>query len=131
MGFMDWNDRFSIGVPAMDAQHQTLIAAMNDLHRRATEGAPAAEVLRRVDDLAAKTAKHFAEEEAYMASIGFDGLAQHQIIHRKLLERLGGHREAIAKTGQAGDDLFTFLRHWLSSHICGIDTRYAAVAAAR
>ena len=128
MAWMDWNARFVLGVRDMDAQHRVLIDAMNKVYDRNAAGAPAAEVLRLVDDLAARTSKHFADEEAYMASIGFDGLQQHQIIHRRLLERLVRHRAEIAASGHADDGLFNFLKHWLSSHICGIDTKYAAAS---
>jgi hemerythrin len=125
MTFMEWEDRFDLGVGAMDDQHRGLIAAMNELHDRATAGASPQEVLHLVDDLLERTVAHFAAEEAHMKSVGFEGLAIHRTIHHSLLERLGGHRQTLVDTGAVDDGFFRFLKYWLASHICGIDTKYA------
>ena len=63
-----------------------------------------------------------------MESIGFDGLRTHRVIHTNLLKRLDGHRAEVVARGTASDELFDFLRFWLASHICGIDTKYAEAA---
>lgn len=133
MGFMEWSDRFALGIDMVDGQHRGLIEAMNAVHDRVVAGAPKSEVLRLVDDLVARTEAHFRDEEDYMARVGFDGLATHRIIHRKLVDKLAVHRATIASTGRPDDGFFHFLKHWLSSHICGVDTVYAAagVASAR
>jgi hemerythrin-like metal-binding protein len=130
MGFMDWSDRFALGITMVDQQHRGLIDAMNAVHDRVVAGAPKSEVLRLVDELVRLTEKHFSDEEAHMARVGFSGLATHQIIHRKLIEKLGTHRATIASTGKPDDAFFHFLKHWLSSHICGVDTVYAALGEA-
>ena len=130
MTFMEWEDRYGLGVAAMDEQHRGLIAAMNELYDRAAAGAPSQEVLRLVDELVERTIRAFAAEEAHMASIGFEGLSIHRTIHESLLERLGGHRATLVDTGGVDDGFFRFLKYWLASHICGIDTKYADVAAA-
>jgi hemerythrin len=61
MTFMDWNDRFVLGVDAMDRQHRGLIASMNRLYDRNAAGAPAQELLTLIDNLAELTQLHFAE----------------------------------------------------------------------
>ena len=50
-------------------------------------------------------------------------------VHVNLINRLVNHRAEIKAAGAVGDDFFAFLKNWLVSHICGIDTKYAAVAA--
>ena len=127
MAFLEWEDRYGLGVATMDDQHRRLIDRMNELHDRVEAGADRVELLLLVDQLAARTAQHFADEEQYMTSIGFAGLAAHRTIHERLIGRLTEHREALANGAPLGPEFFSFLRVWLSSHICGVDTKYAAV----
>ena len=82
-----------------------------------------------VAELAQVCRRHFADEEAYMAQIGYPNLQTHQRLHAQLLERVGQHAEAIrAADGRPTDEFFDFLRFWLTSPIKGIDTKYAAHA---
>ncbi|MCB0990963.1 MAG: hemerythrin family protein [Acidimicrobiales bacterium] len=125
MTFMPWEDRYKLGVGPMDAQHRGLVDAMNKVHDSVSAGATGADLLRMVDSLAALTQRHFASEEAYMQSIQFADLEQHRTIHGLLMRQLTEHRERIAKTGKPDPKLFSFLKLWLQSHICGIDAKYA------
>jgi hemerythrin-like metal-binding protein len=73
--------------------------------------------------------RHFADEEAYMASIGYIGLRNHRFIHEELLGRYAGHAQEIRSAGGRPDQrFFHFLRHWLTAHIKGIDRKYAGAA---
>lgn len=130
MTFMDWNDRYELGVDAMDRQHRGLIDAMNRLYDRNSAGAPGDELLGLIDDLAELTQRHFAEEERHMESIDFVDLPKHKVVHQSLLRKLGEHRAAAVEAGRAPEAFFEFLRFWLSSHICGIDMKYAKATAA-
>ena len=124
--FVDWSPRYSIGVAPMDEAHKKLMALMNQLHeqRAASDGKP--ELRRTLKALADFTIRHFREEEAYMQSIEFPGLANHKLIHAKLLEQLNEHANAFETgDGSLPDQFFTFLKVWLTAHICGIDTKYA------
>lgn len=128
MTFMPWEDRYELGISAIDAQHRGLVDAMNKVHAAVSADcgeAAGRDLLRMVDDLAALTRRHFASEEAYMESIGFSGLDQHRTIHELLMRQLADHRNRVAETGSADPKLFSFLKLWLQSHICGIDAKYA------
>jgi hemerythrin len=129
MSFYDWTPQLDVHVTAMNDQHKHLIAIMNRLYDQVKAKALRASIGATLDELGRYTAKHFAEEEAYMASVKFPKLVGHQGLHRKLLERFGLHVAEFTKTGQLTDEFFNFLRHWLSAHIQGIDIQYAATAA--
>ncbi|MCB0996729.1 MAG: hemerythrin family protein [Acidimicrobiales bacterium] len=137
MAFLDWTTQYDLGVTSMDAQHKALVASMNALHARAEAGAPGDELLRLVDSLADLTQRHFAAEEEHMERIGFPGLTSHKGIHVTLLDKLATHRADVAAKGAPDEKFFAFRRFWLTSHITGIDTKYAehgakaTVAAAR
>jgi hemerythrin-like metal-binding protein len=125
--YFHWDPtKFNLDVPEMDQEHQILIQYMNRLHELYEQKAPAAEQGKALTVLAAYTVKHFADEEAYMARIGYPGLQVHQGTHKNLLYRVGTFAEAFKANGRLGDDLFVFLRMWLAAHICGTDMKYSA-----
>jgi hemerythrin-like metal-binding protein len=125
-GFFEWNAaKFGLGVHDMDDEHQQLIDLMNKLHALYAAHAPASEQGQALTALLNFTGKHFKDEEAYMEKIKFPGLRVHQGVHRQLLERMNGFAQNFKTQGKLGDDLFVFLRMWLSAHICGIDMKYS------
>jgi hemerythrin len=128
--YFEWDAaKFGLGVHAMDEEHQQLIRYMNTLHDLHCAHAPRDEVGRALDVLARYTVKHFADEELYMAKIGFPELAKHKLVHRDLLAKVGLHVADFKKTGTLSEPFFVFLKMWLKAHICGIDIKYARQAA--
>ncbi len=128
MAVMEWNDKLDIGVDEMNNQHKGLLKLMNQLHdayERGDSYAKQAEILGR---LGQATIDHFTEEEAYMESIGFDGLEVHKLIHKDLLDKFTKHVEDSAKNNALTDNFFVFLKVWLTAHIMGIDTKYAVIS---
>jgi hemerythrin-like metal-binding protein len=130
MAYFEWEGRYELGVAAMDAEHRALVDLMSKLHERNLAGAPPWELKAILGDLEALTKKHFADEEACMASRGFAGLATHKLIHADLLAKFGALAAEYAATGgRVPEALFGFLRLWLSAHIQGIDRKYAPARA--
>lgn len=124
--FFRWDPaKLSLQIPDMDDEHKVLIGMMNDLHTLNESGRPVAEQLSALDRLVRYTAKHFADEEAYMERIGFPSLRIHKGVHKQLLDRLGEFLSAARSSQKLPEDLFVFFKMWLSAHICGIDTKYA------
>lgn len=123
--FFEWDSaKYSVGIPAMDQEHQTLIGLMNKLHALNTAGAPKGELGHALQDLAKYTVKHFADEEEFMARTHFADLDRHKSIHAELLRRVGEYAKGFETTGSLGADFFSFLRLWLRAHICNLDVQY-------
>lgn len=120
----EWNASLDVGVDAMNDEHRVLLAHMDTLFERVRDGAPFDEQLAALDVVIGYAAEHFADEEAYMASIGWPKLAEHRIIHQMLVKKIGKHREQIVAAGAITDKLFDFLEFWLVTHIQGIDAEY-------
>ena len=57
MTLIDWKSGYELGVPAMDAEHKELIAAMNRVHELAGQGAAKAVVEAAVQRLVAPPAE--------------------------------------------------------------------------
>ncbi|MEY4760580.1 MAG: hypothetical protein RLZZ200_436 [Pseudomonadota bacterium] len=118
--------KYSVKVAEMDREHQQIILLMNKLYGLYKNNAPASEQGKALTALAEYTVKHFTDEEAYMAKINYPGLATHKGVHKNLLDRVGQFAAGFKASGKLGDDLFVFLKMWLSAHICGIDMKYGA-----
>lgn len=124
MSLMDWNEKLNVGVDQMNDQHKVILTYMNTLYDDYQANKPFSVLKSSLDSLKDYTIKHFKEEEEYMESIDYDGIASHKIIHEKLLKTLGEHYENITSTQKFNNDFFHFLKFWLSSHIQGIDVKY-------
>lgn len=129
MPIMLWDKSLDIGVPDMNREHQEILDLMNRIFDATAAGEGGAMVNALVAKLGTVCQRHFADEEAYMASIGFPALEPHRILHQNLLARyLEFAAQTRADGGRAGEDFFHFLKFWLTSHIKGVDARYATHA---
>jgi hemerythrin-like metal-binding protein len=131
MPIMEWDSSLDIGVDAMNDEHKDILEAMNRIHDAAQAGRTGDDINRLVARLGDVCVRHFHDEEAYMASIGFPDLKIHALVHKDLLDRFSGHAAEIkAAGGQVEQGFFHFLRYWLRAHIKGIDRKYGEHAAA-
>ena len=134
MPIMNWDNSLDIGVKAMNDEHHGLLDIMNQIYDAHAGGKQGATINALVAKLGEACTAHFAHEEAYMQRIGYPGFNKHKALHTNLLTRYGAFAAQIrAGGGLASDAFFQFLKFWLSSHIKGFDTKYAAhaVGAAR
>lgn len=126
MSIMQWSAALDIGVEEMNAEHRDILDAMNAIHDAHAAGVRGEKINALVKRLGDICVSHFRDEEALMQRIGYPGLEGHQYMHKKLLARYGDLAGEIASAGgAANEDFFTFLQFWLSSHIQGIDVKYA------
>lgn len=124
-----WDQTLDVGVEAMNDEHRILIDKMNIVYDLFAEGAAFNAQQTALDDLLAYAKQHFDEEEEYVASIQFEELGQHKIIHKMLLEKLGGERDKAVEAGAIPESFFKMLSFWIVTHIKGVDTKYGAHAA--
>ena len=125
MPLMEWNATLSVSVPSLDAQHQKLIALLNQLHDAMRAGKGAATLATVLDDLASYTRTHFTNEEILMKAHRFPGLEAHTAEHRKLVAEVQ-KLQADLKAGHLLTlTVMEFLQAWLSRHILQSDKQYA------
>lgn len=116
----------SVGVPALDTDHKTLISLLNLLARsigdpeeRATLGS----VLQALVDYADH---HFAREEALMEACRYPQYGSHALVHRELARQVAefkGRYDQDPSSVRARECL-DFLHRWLIDHICTKDMDY-------
>jgi len=77
-----WQDRFNIGVDVIDREHRKLFTIMNKLLSYDENDEKSRWAYQEgIKFFKGHTMKHFAEEELYMASIGYEGYDVHRRIH--------------------------------------------------
>lgn len=126
MPIMEWSSDLDVGVERMNDEHKDILDLMNRISDAAENGQSGPPVIALVDQLAQVTIDHFRDEEAFMASINYEGLTTHKLIHQDLLKKYGEFADLIrADNGQLPHKFLMFLKLWLTAHIKGIDMKYS------
>jgi hemerythrin len=126
-----WTPDLSVGVAAIDGQHQQLFAKADQLFEAGKNGKSKEVIGQLLDFLDAYTKQHFKDEETYMASINYPGLTEQKMAHQKFIaeltklkaeyEKSGGNICVIINANQMVVD-------WLSKHISGMDKKIGVFA---
>jgi len=117
MRLLTWKPEYSVGIPAVDYEHQTLIDTINRLHdqleapdRKQTVPAFFGELLREISG-------HFALEEKIMRDLGYPRLAGHKEDHEQLLDELRDIMDVFEHSDEVDSvELGTRLESWFSRH---------------
>ncbi len=116
-----WQDNYNIGVEIIDKEHQRLFKIINKLFAFREEEKDSQWTCQEgIKYFKGHAMKHFADEEAYMLSIGYEGYAQHQRIHTGFRKNtLPALEQELERTGYAPDAVDHFLgvcAGWLIGH---------------
>jgi hemerythrin len=125
MAFINWNTTLSVGIAAMDAQHQRLIELINHLADAMMQGKGQAVIGDTLRNLVDYTRTHFGDEEKLMQTNDYLESSTHRIEHDKLTKQVLDFQDQF----QAGKiavsiELMSFLKNWLMGHIQTHDKRY-------
>lgn len=127
MNLFDWKPEYSVGVPAIDAQHQKLFRMAGDLHNAMGAGKGKDHMAGLLAGLIAYTCEHFAAEEQIMQQHQYPGYSEHHRQHEDLKRQvLDFQQQMEANKVVLTMDLMQFLSDWLSHHIKGSDHQMAA-----
>ena len=128
MPYIAWSERFSVGNPVIDQQHQELFSLINQAYV-AVGGDPLNEYESLWSILSALleyTRFHFAEEERMLELAAYPKLAAHKELHKDLLKKTEAMLTAL-ENGEAGIDaesLCQFLKDWIERHVLTVDRDY-------
>lgn len=127
MALMQWNDKLSVGIAVIDADHKKLVGMVNDLYDAVSAGKGADKMGRILDGLIDYTKSHFAREEAFFAQHGYPESAAHKKEHadlaRQVLDVQAKYKAGATSTLSL--QVMNFLKDWLLKHIQGSDKKYA------
>lgn len=126
MAYFQWTEAMSVGVPALDADHRSLIRIINLLHdiRKGEESRKSVETV--LDTLRLYGRFHFRREESVIRAIKFPGAAFHRAEHQGfarhievLRKRYAGHTDP-----KLARQLSEYMIGWLRHHILIQDMAY-------
>ena len=128
MPLLEWNNKYSVKVERIDAQHKNLIEIINNLHDSLRENTFHEELRKIYSELVEYTEYHFTTEEMYLEKAGYEDLENHKKQHarfvkklKRLQSRCNEGKEAIAV------ELSGFLSNWIIEHILHSDMEYSDV----
>jgi hemerythrin-like metal-binding protein len=126
MKVIQWSQEFSVGIPAMDAQHQELIAILNDLLRAGHVGAGSETVSEMLSRMREYATRHFHSEEALLDKHGFPDLGHHRQEHQQYRRKIADLcLKAMEKDETVSEELLDYLSWWWQHHILEEDMKYA------
>lgn len=116
-----WKDDFNIGVDVIDKEHKRLFKIINKLFAMGEdENKNQWACQEGIKYFKEHAMKHFAEEEEYMASIGYENLERHKHIHEGFrTNTLPALELELEQTGYSPDAVSHFLgvsTGWLIGH---------------
>lgn len=134
MALIDWSERFSVGVSAMDMQHQKWCALINRLHEAMLTG-KATDIQKTVlDEMVDYARMHFKAEESLLQMQGYPELQNQVQEHAAYMTKVDQLRGKVASGAIVLTvDVMSFLKAWPTNHILVEDKKYGAwfVAARR
>jgi len=116
-----WQDRYNIGVEIIDREHKKLFSIMNKLLSFNDNDEKSRWAYQEgVKFFKGHAMKHFAEEEVYMASIGYEGFETHRRLHdifrKKTLPEIEKELNATNYSQEAMEHFLGVCAGWLIGH---------------
>jgi hemerythrin-like metal-binding protein len=122
-----WLEKYSVGIPQIDTQHQGLVRLINDLHAAMIAGQGSQNIGKILDELVHYTEAHFSYEENMLRERNYSRLFGHQLEHKRLTGQVVELREKYRNNAiTLTMEVMRFLKDWLANHIMGHDQKYAA-----
>lgn len=123
---MQWTPDMAVGVEKIDSQHQKLFEMAGQLFNAGNQDKGPGFFEELLIFLHDYTKQHFADEEAYMESIRYPGLAEQKRDHVDFLCRLLMIRDDFEQSGRSVDVILKTNRlvlGWLKSHVSDMDKK--------
>ncbi len=116
-----WRDEYSIGVDVIDKEHRRLFKIIEKLFSFGEEEKKNQRTCQEgVKFFKGHAMKHFADEETYMATIGYEGRERHTHIHKDFREQtLPTLEQELEESGYSPEAMDHFLgvcAGWLIGH---------------
>lgn len=126
-----WDDRYRIGEPTIDAQHQKLFQICERIMKILKDGNEARNqraVAEAVKYLKNYTIEHFIHEEDFQQAIGYEKFEKHSQKHEDFKQTVLDEEARLEASGFAPEDVERFVEivnNWLVNHIMGSDQAIA------
>ena len=125
MTFMPWSSALMLGIPSIDAQHQTLVQLINTLYDELSNPIPERGIIGEVlEGLVDYTHNHFIEEEVMFQRYGYAQTAAHTAEHAQFTSKAMDWLLRFEDGEEVDLEAMDFLKDWLLHHILEEDRAY-------
>jgi hemerythrin len=130
-----WKDAYAVGNELIDSQHKELFRMSDDLVETIRRQGPdsAAACAQAVAFLKDYVVKHFADEEALQASLGYAGREAHKVLHRNFVSTVLEYEKTLSESRYSPAAMQQFggtLIGWLIYHVVGEDGKITGMVKA-
>jgi hemerythrin-like metal-binding protein len=122
---IDWNPSFSVGVKALDEEHERIVRMINLLISDPGATVRSETISELLDRLTKYASDHFRTEEQFLEEYGYPDLAGHKEEHKAyrikmvaLCQATTRHEESVPA------ELLKFIGDWWKNHILEADMKY-------
>lgn len=125
MGFINWDNSYSVGVRLIDNQHKRLIDIINELNDAMGAGKGKDSLGKVLHELIQYVNTHFKTEEEHMVKYLYPDYETHRYEHEKLTDQVKRFYDDF-NSGKAvlTVQIMNFLRNWLLDHILVRDKKF-------
>ncbi len=125
MAFLEWSEKYSMGMDEIDEQHHRLFVLVNRLHQAVVDGAEQSTIGEILDELIDYTVNHFDTEEKIFKENNYPEYEvhkqQHDDLTAQVVELQSKFREGSATISF---EVLDFLSEWLTNHTLDSDRKY-------
>jgi len=132
-----WKDSYLVGVEKIDTQHKLLFEYVDILTETLKKDLKVADYRRQIAEavryLKFYCIEHFRDEEAYHLEISYAEHKTHKEMHKKLIQDVLAHEEALVSSNYASGAVRGFLGFvmtWLVYHVAGEDQKLRKITQA-
>lgn len=126
METIQWGASLEVGVKAIDDQHARLVEMLNALGTAIGEGHGKDAIMTIVEEMKGYAQYHFQTEEEFMEATDFPKRSPHKQEHDSFIEEVLTAADALESGGRiTPEEVWKFLREWLTDHILGSDKALA------
>jgi two-component system NtrC family sensor kinase len=132
MAFITWDEKFSINIDEIDAQHKQLFNLINRLHEAIIMGEAQQVLIRALDKLVAYIYYQFDAEENFMRQNHYPGplFLDHQLKHQAFVKKIAKKQlQCTIEPKKISTELLDFLIDWFTDHILNADKQMALILA--
>lgn len=123
---MPWSPSLSVGIERIDEQHKEWFDRAERLFEAGKKGQAKEYIGELLEFLDSYTRKHFADEEKYMAQMGYPGLEEQKKAHASFIAQLAELRQNYDSSGGSISVIINankIVIDWLTKHISQMDRK--------
>ena len=125
MAYIEWEDKYSVGVSLFDEDHKKLIGYINRLNINILMNETENVIKEVLSNLADYAMEHFKKEENAMVKYSYPHYFIHKRQHDDFVKKvLQLKKDYLAGNQTIGIEVMAFLKDWLLAHILGTDMSY-------